>query len=83
MKQYNMQLTKDKESQWSFRLDMTVNQLDLVGKIMALVVDDANKRGKTNDINSGSCDSSYSWKEASNEIDQFLKSYEVREEMPW
>ena len=83
MKQYNMQLTKDKESQWSFRLDMTVNQLDLVGKIMALVVDDANKRGKTNDINSGSCDSSYSWKETSNEIDEFLKPYLAGEEMPW
>ena len=83
MKQYNMQLTKDKESQWGFRLDMTVNQLDLVGKIMALVVDDANKRGKTNDINSGSCDSSYSWRETSNEIDEFLKPYLAGEELPW
>jgi hypothetical protein len=81
MKQYNMQLTKGNESQWSFRLDMTVNQIDLVGKIMALVMDDANKRGKVNDINSGSCDSSYSWRETSNEIDEFLKPYLVGDEM--
>lgn len=81
MKQYNMQLTKDKESQWGFKLDMIVNQLDLVGKIMALVTDDANKRGKG--TNSLSCDSSYSWKETSNEIDEFLKPYLAGEEMPW
>ena len=37
MMQYNMQLTKDKESQWGFRLDMTVSELELVEKIMALV----------------------------------------------
>lgn len=83
MKQYNMQLTKDKESQWGFSLDMTVNQLDLVGKIMALVMDDANKGGKANEIKLGSCDSSYSWRETSNEIDEFLKPYLAGEEMPW
>ena len=60
MKQYNMLLTKGDESQWSFRLDMTVNQFDLVGKIMALVMDDANKRDKDNDANSESCDFSSS-----------------------
>ena len=81
MKQYNMQLKKDKESQWSFRLDMTVGDLELVKKIMALVTDDANERGK--DANSLSCDSSYSWKETSNEIDEFLKPYLAGEEMPW
>ena len=83
MKQYNMQLKKDKESQWSFRLDMTVGELELVEKIMALVTDDANGRGKGNDINSGSCDSSYSWRETSNEIDEFLKPYLAGEELPW
>ena len=82
MKQYNMQLTKGNESQWSFRLDMTVGQLDLVGKIMALVMDDANKRGKDNDANSESCDSSYSWRKTCNELDEFLKPYLVEDEMP-
>jgi len=81
MKQYNMKLTKDKESQWGFRLDMTVSELELVEKIIALVTDDTSRGGKY--TNSSSCDSSYSWKEASNEIDQFLKSYEVGKEMPW
>ena len=82
MKQYNMQLTKANESQWSFRLDMTVNQIDLVGKIMALVMDDANKMDKGNDINSGFCDTSYSWRNTSNELDEFLKPYLVEDEMP-
>lgn len=82
MKQYNMQLTKDKESQWGFSLDMTVNQLDLVWKIMALVMDDANKRGKADDINSGFCDSSSSWMKTINELDEFLKPYLVEDEMP-
>ena len=82
MKQYNMQLTKGNESQWSFRLDMTVNQFDLVGKIMALVMDDANKRDKDNDANSESCDSSSFWSKTSNELDEFLKPYLVEDEMP-
>lgn len=82
MKQYNMQLTKANESQWSFRLDMTVNQLYLVGKIMALMMDDVNKRGKDNDANLESCDTSYSWRETSNELDEFLKPYLVEDEMP-
>ena len=82
MKQYNMQMTKGKESQWSFRLDMTVNQFDLVGKIMALVMDDANKRDKDNDANSESCDSSNSWRKTSDELDEFLKPYLVEDEMP-
>lgn len=82
MKQYDMQLTKGNGSQWSFRLDMTVNQFDLVGKIMALVMDDANKRGKDNDANSESCDSSTSWRLTSNELDEFLKPYLVEDELP-
>lgn len=82
MKQYNMQLTKGNESQWSFRLDMTVNQIDLVGKIMALVMDDANKMDMDNDINSGFCDSSSSWRKTSNKLDEFLKPYLVEDEMP-
>ena len=82
MKQYNMQLTKGNESQWSFRLDMIVNQFDLVGKIMALVMDDANKREKADDINSGFCDSSSSWMKTINELDEFLKPYLVEDEMP-
>ena len=82
MKQYNMQLTKGNESQWSFRLDMTVNQLDLVGKIMALVMDDANKRDKDNDANSESCDFSSSWRKTINELDEFLKPYLVEDKTP-
>ncbi len=82
MKQYNMQLTKGNGSQWSFRLDMTVNQFDLVGKIMALVMDDANKRGKADYINSEFCDTSSSWRKTINELDEFLKPYLVEDEMP-
>lgn len=82
MRQYNMQLTKGNESQWSFRLDMTVNQIDLVGKIMALVMDDANKTDKDNDANSGFCDSSSSWRKTSNELDEFLKPYLVEDKTP-
>ena len=81
MKQYNMQLTKDKESQWGFKLDLTVSELELVEKIMALVTEDTSKGDKY--TNSLSCDSSYSWKEASNEIDDFLKPYLAGEEVPW
>lgn len=82
MKQYNMQLTKGKESQWCFRLDMTVSELELVEKIMALVMDDTNKREKADDINSGFCDSSSSWRKTINELDEFLKPYLVEDEMP-
>lgn len=82
MKQYNIQLTKDKGSQWGFKLDMTVNQLYLVGKIMALVMDDANKRGRDNDGNLEPGDTSYSWRKTSNELDEFLKPYLVENEMP-
>lgn len=38
---------------------------------------------KANEIKLGSCDSSYSWRETSNEIDEFLKPYLAGEEMPW
>ena len=82
MKQYNMLLTKGDESQWSFRLDMTVNQFDLVGKIMALVMDDVNKRGKEDDANSESCDFSSSLRKTNNELDEFLKPYLEEDEMP-
>ena len=82
MKQYDMQLTKGNGSQWSFRLDMTVNQFDLVGKIMALVMDDANKREKADDINSGFCDSSSSWRKTINELDEFLKPSLVEDKTP-